>query len=127
MAEKLASRLDINKEKLYKIIRKRETDSSIVVRPGIAIVSHIIKGRDKFEMLLVRSRKGIIISSDADPIHAFFMIVASSDQQNFYFHSLMWVVQISEEIDFEKEWLDAHDIEELRGILLTAWDRREVI
>ena len=106
---------------------KREKDSNVVIHPGIAIVSHIIKGRDKFEILLVRSRKGIILSDDVDPIHAFFVIVASPNQKNFYLHSLMWIVQIAEGVDFRTEWLIAKDDEELKDIILTAWKKRESI
>jgi basic amino acid/polyamine antiporter, APA family len=124
IAGKLANRLGTNEKKLYGLIMKREKDSNVVIRPGIAIVSHIIKGRDKFEMLLVRSRKGIILSDDVDPIHAFFVIVASPNQKNFYLHSLMWIVQIAEGINFETEWIIAKDDEELKNIILTAWKKR---
>ncbi|GAG71569.1 unnamed protein product, partial [marine sediment metagenome] len=121
IAHKLAEQLDTDEEKLYKLLKKREEDSNIIVHPGIAIFSHIIKGRDKFEIILVRSKKGIIISDDIDPVHAFFIIVASPDQQSFYLHSLMWIIQIAEETDFEKEWIKAKDSEELRDIILSAW------
>ena len=127
IADKLANRLGTDENKLYSLIMKREKDSNVVISPGIAIVSHIIKGRDKFEMLLVRSRKGIILSDDVDPIHAFFVIVVSPDQKNFYLHSLMWVVQIAEETDFETEWLIAKDDEELKNIIMAAWKKRKPI
>jgi amino acid transporter len=125
IAHKLADRLDINKQKLYKLLMRREKDSNIIVHPGIAIFSHIIKGRDKFEIILVRSKKGIIVSDDIDPIHAFFVIVASPDQQSFYLHSLMWVIQIAEETDFEEEWVNATNSTELREIILASWRKRE--
>jgi len=127
ISDKLANRLGTDENKLYSLIMKREKDSNVVISPGIAIVSHIIKGRDKFEMLLVRSRKGIILSDDVDPIHAFFVIVVSPDQKNFYLHSLMWVVQIAEETDFETEWLIAKDDEELKNIIMAAWKKRKPI
>jgi len=127
IAEKLSNRLGINEEKLYGLIMKREKDSNVVIHPGIAIVSHIIKGRDKFELLLVRSRKGIILSDDVDPIHAFFIIVASLNQKNFYLHSLMWIVQIAEGVDFKTEWLIAKNDGELKDIILAAWKKRESI
>jgi len=127
IAEKLANRLGIDEKKLYRLIMKREKDSNVVIHPGLAIVSHLIKGRDKFEMLLVRSRKGIILSDDAGPIHAFFVIVSSHDQKNFYLHSLMWIVQIAERIDFETEWIIAKDDKELKNIILAAWKKRESI
>ena len=126
IAHKLAERLDTDEDKLYRFLKNREKDSNIVLHPGIAIVSHIIKGRDKFEIVLVRSKKGIILSDDIDPIHAFIMIVATPDQQSFYLHSLMWIAQIAEETDFEKEWIDAEDSDELRDIILSSWKRRKV-
>ncbi|MCK5261033.1 MAG: amino acid permease [Thermoplasmatales archaeon] len=127
IANKLADRLDTDKDKLYMLLKKREEDSNIVLHPGIAIFSHIIKGRDKFEIILVRSKKGIIVSDDIDPIHAFFVIVASPDQQSFYLHSLMWIVQIAEETDFEEEWIRAKSIEELRDIIISSWKKRKSV
>lgn len=125
IADKLANRLDMSKEKLHTLLKNREKDSNIIVHPGIAIFSHIIKGRDRFEILLVRSKQGIILSDDAAPIHAFFVVVASPDQQSYYLHSLMWIVQIAEETDFEKEWVNAKDVDELREIILSSWKKRK--
>jgi mannitol/fructose-specific phosphotransferase system IIA component (Ntr-type) len=125
IANKLAKKLGTNKEKLHKLLKKREEDSNVVIHPGIAIFSHIIKGRDKFEIILVRSKKGMIISDDADPIHAFFVIVASPDQKSFYLHALMWIIQIAEETDFENEWVNAKNVKELRDILLKSWGKRK--
>ena len=66
-----------------------------------------------------------MLADDADPIHAFFVIVASPDQQSFYLHSLMWIVQITEETDFEEKWINAKDIDELRDIILSSWKKRK--
>ena len=127
IANKLADRLDTDKDKLHDLLKMREKDSNIVLHPGIAIFSHIIKGRDKFEIILVRSKKGIIVSDNIDPIHAFFVIVASPDQQSFYLHSLMWIVQIAEETDFEEEWIGAKNIGELRDIIISSWKKRKPV
>ncbi|UCH71431.1 MAG: amino acid permease, partial [Thermoplasmatales archaeon] len=43
MAEKLTGRLDIKEDKLYKLLMEKEKDSNIVIHPGIAVVSHMIK------------------------------------------------------------------------------------
>jgi len=42
IANKLAERLDIDKDKLHAYLKEREKDSDIIVHPGIAIFSHII-------------------------------------------------------------------------------------
>ncbi|UCD14246.1 MAG: amino acid permease [Thermoplasmatales archaeon] len=127
VANKLADRLDSDKDKLHALLKKREKDSNIILHPGIAIFSHIIKGRDKFDILLVRSKKGIIISDDVAPVHVFFVIVASPDQQSFYLHSLMWIIQIAEETDFEEKWINAKNDDELRNIILSLWKKRKSV
>jgi amino acid transporter/mannitol/fructose-specific phosphotransferase system IIA component (Ntr-type) len=124
ISQKLSNKLNIDEEKLYKILKRKGSDSNIIVHPGVAILSHTIKGRNKYEILVIRSKKGLLISNDIDPINAFVVIVASSDLQNFYHHSLMWIIQISELTDFNKKWVEAENINELRNILLQGWNNR---
>jgi amino acid transporter/mannitol/fructose-specific phosphotransferase system IIA component (Ntr-type) len=126
IANRLADQLNIDKNKLKKLLIEKEKDSDVMIHPGIAILSNIIDGRDKFEIIFVRSKRGILLSNDAPPVHAFFIVVSTSEQQSFYMHSLMWIVQIAEDIDFEKKWLDAKDAHELRNIILTSWQKRKM-
>jgi amino acid transporter len=123
IAEKLGERLNLDANKLYKLLMKREKDSNMIIHPGIAIFTHMIRGRDKFGMIFVRSKMGIFLSDDGTPVHVFFIIVASPDKKSFYMHSLMWVIQIANE-DFEKEWIAAKDVDELRKIIIKYWKKR---
>jgi hypothetical protein len=75
----------------------------VFIHPGIAIFSHVVRKKDTFEIIIIRSRKSMMISSDREPIHTFFAIVSLKGQKNFYLHLLMWSIQIAENIDFEKE------------------------
>jgi hypothetical protein len=38
----------------------------------------------------------------------------------------MWIAQIAEETDFEKEWIDAEDSDELRDIIISSWKKRKI-
>jgi len=125
LSNKLADNLNVGKEKLHNLLKKRGKDSNVIIHPGIAIISHMIKGRDKFGMVIVRSKKGIIVSDDSDPVHAFFVIISTPDQESFYMHSLMWIIQIAEQTDFETEWINAKDTQELRKIILKSWKKRK--
>jgi amino acid transporter len=125
LAEKLAKRLKLSEKKLFKLLMTRDKDSNIIVNPGIAVISHIIKGRDKFEIVIVRSKKGIILADNFNPVHAFFIIVSSPDKKSLYLHTMMWIIQIAEEADFGEEWINAKDKEELRLIFLKAWGKRK--
>jgi len=123
IANRLSNRIDVKEDKLYKLLKQREKDSNIVVHPGVAVVSHVIKGRDKFELIIVRSKMGMILSDNFDPIRAFFIIVSSPNKKSLYLHTLMWLIQIAEQTDFEKEWVKAKDADELREIILKSWKK----
>ena len=121
VSERLAKRLKMSENKLYGLLMKREKDSNIIVRPGGALISFHIKGRNKFEIILVRTKKGAAFSDDGALVHAAFIVVSSYDEQSFYLHSLMWMVEIEERIDFEKKWNNAKNVNELRSIVLSSW------
>ena len=124
VAKSLAERLDVSAAKLYKQLMRRETDSNIIVRPGCALISFHIEGRNKFEIILVRTKKGAVFSEESPHVHAAIIVVSSHDMQSFYLHSLMWMVQIEERVDFEKEWMDAKKADELRNVVLSSWKER---
>ncbi len=121
IAPPLAKRLNISEENLRRRIIKRERDSNIIVTHGYAIISLKIPGKNRFEMAMVRAKKGTFFSKDYPPAHAAFVVVASPDQEHFYLHSLMWLVGLAELIDFDKEWIEAPTTEDLRHLILKAW------
>jgi hypothetical protein len=60
LAEKLTQRLDLSREEIIDQFCKRERASSTNIIPGIAIPHIIIPGEGKFEIVLARSREGIL-------------------------------------------------------------------
>ena len=124
IAERLAKRIDINENKLYKLIKDRMNTSSMLLYPGVGIFSHLIDGRECFEIVLVRSQKGIFVSEDKEPFYAFIVIISSSDERTFYLHSLMWITQIAEQCNFRDKWLVAENDDKLRELVLAAWKKR---
>jgi mannitol/fructose-specific phosphotransferase system IIA component (Ntr-type) len=124
VAKPLAERLNMSEKELYKLLMKREKKSNIITRPGFAVISFHIKGRKKFEIALVRTKKGARFSDKTPPVRAAFIIISTSDRQSFYLHSLMWLVQIEEQTDFEKAWIEAKDKNKLREVILSSWKNR---
>jgi mannitol/fructose-specific phosphotransferase system IIA component (Ntr-type) len=124
VAQSLTPRLNIEKDEIFSWLYHREKDSNIIVRKGFALISFHIKGRKKFEIAMVRTKRGAIFSDEFAPVNAAFILVSSADEENFYLHSLMWLVQLAETIDFQSEWLKAKSDDEIRDIVLTAWKSR---
>ena len=124
LAHKLGERLGGDEKELHNLIDKREANRDIVIG-DVGILPLTVRGRDKFDIILVRSKKGVTFSDTAQPRHAFIIIASSQDLKNIYLHSLTWAVQISKKTDFETKWLNAQNGKELRDIILAYWRGRK--
>jgi mannitol/fructose-specific phosphotransferase system IIA component (Ntr-type) len=124
VAEKLAKPLNIEAKQLFEAFILREQESSTQIRPGLAIPHIIIEGEQKFEMLIARCSAGINLSETTPPVYAMFILVGSRDERNFHLRALSAVAQSVQDANFDKHWLKAKNIEELRDILLLAKRRR---
>ncbi len=124
-SEKLASRLGVSKEKLMTLFRHRESQSSTVVEPGVAIPHIIVDGEKLFDILLIRCRKGVLFPNEFEPVRVGFVLAGSRDERNYHLRALMAIAQIVQEKDFRKRWIDAPNAEHLRDLLLLSNRKRE--
>jgi len=127
ISAKFSASLGISKDELFGKFSEREMISSTIVRSGLAIPHIIIEGKKVFKMILVRNREGIVFSEDQPPVKTLFAIVASADERNFYLRALVAIAEISQEKDFEQNWLEAGSHQDLRDIILLAGRRREEV
>jgi APA family basic amino acid/polyamine antiporter len=120
----LAQDLGIDAQKLTHDFIKREKESSTVIRSGLAIPHIIVPGKKRFRILLVRAKQGIFFAKSAEPVHTVFALVSSKDERNFHLRALAAIAQICQQREFDKHWLSARNIEELRDIILLAERKR---
>ena len=125
VAGKIAGRLNIDAKELLDSFLAREKESTTEVRPGLAIPHITIDGEHKFELVVARCEAGINFTKDLPPVYAAFILVGSRDERNFHLRALAAIAQISQNVDFDKNWLRAKNIEELRDIILLAGRHRE--
>ncbi|MCK4673584.1 amino acid permease [candidate division WOR-3 bacterium] len=123
-SEKLSERLDVESKKFIKLFIEREKQSCTALRPGLAIPHIIIKGEKKFDILLVRAKKGIIFPDAPEPVHIVFVLIGTQDMRNFHLRALMAIAQISQQHDFDKKWQNAKTTEDLRDIVLLGKRKR---
>ncbi len=116
--------LSLKRDRLYKLIVENEKNPEILIQSGIACMSIQIKGHNKFKVIMVRDKQGIVFSDPDNPVYCAFIMVNTPDEWNFQFHSLSWFVEIAEAGEFEPEWLEAANENELRNIILSLWDKR---
>lgn len=124
-SDTLAKRIEIEKEELFDLLLKREKESTTAISAGLAIPHTTIGGENKFEILVARCKDGISFSDSAPDVKAVFVLVGSRDERNFHLKVLAAIAQICHDPDFDKNWLNARNTQELRDVILLGERRRE--
>jgi len=124
-ADLLAERLDVPAERLGAMLHAREADSSTMIQPGLAIPHIIVEGEKLFDMLLVRSRGGIVFDPEKPYVKTAFILIGSADERNYHLRALMAIAQIVQEEGFQERWLSANGPEGLRDLLLLSGRTRD--
>lgn len=120
----LSARLNVDEKIIFNLFVEREKESSTVITPGLAIPHIIVEGTDKFDILIVRCRKGIVFPGAPQPVRTMFILAGSQDERNFHLRALAAIAQIVQSKNFDKDWLSARDAEQLRNIILLAERKR---
>jgi mannitol/fructose-specific phosphotransferase system IIA component (Ntr-type) len=126
ISQVLSERLDVSKEKINQLLIEREEQTTTVIEKGLALPHIVVEGTKKFEVVMVRSKEGIIFTPDKEPVHIVFILAGSSDERNFHLRALMAIAQIVREANFYKNWMWMRDAESLRMLVLSSTRKREL-
>jgi len=123
--EQLAQRLSRGdnsmKSAVKEMLWQREHDSSTVIAEGLAIPHIILEGEGRFDIIVVRSRRGIDFpDSDSGAVHAVFCLAGTKDQRNFHLQALSAIAQVVMRPEFMNKWRQAKDGSSLRDIVLLS-------
>jgi amino acid transporter/mannitol/fructose-specific phosphotransferase system IIA component (Ntr-type) len=122
-ASLLSADLKADPEAILKNFLERESESSTVLRKGLAVPHIVVSGERTFKILLARARAGVIFPND-EIVHTIFIIVASSDERNLHLKTLTAIAQITSAPDFDQQWMSAGSKEDIRNIVLLAERKR---
>ena len=120
VAEKLAEKLNKDAAYIYELLVQREKESSTVIKDGLAIPHIICEGEKEFYILLARCKVGVKFEGVRAPVNTVFVLAGSKDERNFHLRALSAIAQIVQEEEFENNWKNAKNVEELRDIVLLA-------
>ncbi len=107
----------IGSREVHQKLVARENSSSTALSPFFAIPHIIVEGDNQFQMLIVRSRKGVRFSESAQQVHAMFFLAGSIDQRHFHLVVISTLAQIVSHPSFEESWLEAGSHNELRTLI----------
>ncbi len=119
-AKELSKRLDVDENKLRELLKKRESESSTLLTPSLAVPHVIVEGENRFELLIVRAKGGIKFSEDSPRVKTLFVIAGTRDQRSFHLRALAAIAQIVQKKEFEKRWFEAKNEQGLRDIILLS-------
>jgi len=125
VSKKLEQPLNISEYVLFEKFLHRETEGGTIVQPGLAIPHIVVEGKNKFDIMLVRARKGIIFPNAPVPVKIMFILAGSRDERNYHLRALMAIAQIAQEKGFEQRWLQARDTQAIRNLLLLSTRTRD--
>ena len=125
-ADALAEDLHISAERIFNALMERETESSTVLTPFLAIPHIVIKGENHFDILLARCKEGIDFGETAPKVHTVFVLIGTRDERNFHLMSLAAIAKIVEGAKFEENWMAAKTTEVLRDIVLLGKRKRQL-
>ncbi len=118
LASEFSKLFNAGKEDIKKLIYDREAESTTVIHTGLAI-PHIILGKEqRFEIIVIRSKQGIIFKGSMKPVHTVFALAGSRDERNFHLQALMAIAQIVQNPSFQNNWNRAKTVDDLRHIIL---------
>jgi mannitol/fructose-specific phosphotransferase system IIA component (Ntr-type) len=124
VANHLADRVGVRADILVNQLAQRERESTTAISPILAIPHVVLEGEHTFNLLLARCKEGINFSPAAPRVQAVFILVGTMDERNFHLQAISAVAQIVCDPDFERAWLEARTVEDLRDLVLLAQRRR---
>jgi len=118
VAGALSVRVNTDASVIQKLLHEREVESSTVIGPGLAIPHIVVEGEKTFDILMARSKPGIVFPSSTSEVHAVFVLAGTRDERNFHLRALAAIAQIAQPLHFYKKWIRAKDEEALRDTVL---------
>ena len=122
----MAKRLkDASSRTIYDKLTEREKASSTALSPFFALPHIIVDGQEKFQMVVIRSKKGVQFSEAVPKVHAMFFLAGSKDQRHFHLVVISALARLVQQPEFEDSWLNIRRLKELRMFLLETVRKNE--
>ena len=124
VSDALASRTTVPAEVILQSLVDRERQGTTAITSTLAVPHILLEGKGIFDILIARSREGIVFSDSASQVQAVFVLVGTMDERNMHLCGLAAIAQIAHNPEFDRRWLRAKTVEDLRDVVLLSERRR---
>ncbi len=122
---KMSNHLNLEEADVLKSLKEREAQSSTALTPFLAVPHLILEGEDRFQIMLIRTRKGTNYTDLYQEVKAIFVLAGTLDRRNQHLRALASIAQVVHHKDFEKRWLAARGNQELKDLVLLSERNRK--
>lgn len=124
IASAMSDRLGCADNKFLQLLEEREKESSTALNSFLAVPHIVIEGEKRFDIAIIRVKKGVAFNENAQNIKAIFVLAGTKDERNFHLRALSAIAQIVQSQKFLSDWEKAGHIEDLRDLVLLAKRQR---
>ncbi len=128
MIRRIAEELEImtgeDREMFYKILVKKEEDSTSVVSEFVAIPHVILENFQDFNLLMIRCKEGVRFSDKNPSIKAIFVFLGVKENVLFHLKALASIAYIVQEEEFNKRWMKARNENSIKDLMLLSRRKR---
>lgn len=116
----LGARLAMEPDEINRLLTARETDSSTVIFPGVAIPHIMIDGEGRSDLMLIRCQEGATFFGADSDARIVFAIVGTRDERKFHLRILSSIAQLFQDPTFEERWMNADSEEAIKQTVLST-------
>lgn len=124
ISQTLSPILNQDEKGIYKMLCRREEESSTAITPSVAVPHIIVDGENIFQLLLIKCVEGIHFSNDSSDVKAVFVLVGSRDLRNRHLKTLTAIAQVIQDKRFAHGWKEAINEQQLRDVILLSKRQR---
>jgi len=122
IANALEPGLCVKSDKLLNLFIESEKSCSTAIIPGIAIPHIVMEDCDRFNIVVVRAKKGVNFpcSDNDEPVKMIFAIAGSLNKRTFHLQTLANIAQIASDGKIFEKWMEAKGEQGIRDLILLS-------
>lgn len=120
ISENVYSKIELEKEEIFTLLKSRQEECNTAISPFIAIPHIIIEGTNHFFLMLIRCKEGIKFTSNENSVKAIFAFIGTKEDRAFHLKTLAAIATLVQKDDFEDKWLNAENTHYLRDMILLS-------
>jgi APA family basic amino acid/polyamine antiporter len=125
VGSKLSSIIGLSSEELTIKLEERESLITTALNDFVSIPHVLLENQSETKMVLVRDKKGMYFDPAHPSIKAMIVLIGSSNQKEQHLKILAGLAHILQHDDFQRQWLEAESMLQLRDTLILM-DRRRL-